>query len=320
MWKHPVEDFNIGSTLIVGPSEVALFIDGGKIVSMFETGRFILETNNYPFLSTMINLFSGGVSSFHCLIVFVKKTESKELKWGTVTPIDVRDKQWGIITTVRARAVYKLLVTDPIIFVKKLLGINYQSKNELDYNNYIGGLFSSVIYSMLSEYINSLDSELIGINSRTAEISEIIYNKLHQYVSKYGLECTSFNLISIDLNREKYDEIDKSQIASIAMKRDAKAKKEVVEILGDQWGKQQTVDILKASAENPGNGGVGAGIVMSAVGISELSKLSNSNNNDSFGIYTEKLKAIRQLFDDGLINEEEYNKLRKSVIDLLMEK
>lgn len=61
------EDFNIGSTLIVGPGEQAIFLRDGQIVGEpFGPGRYVLETNNYPFVSRLVNAVSGGVSSFHC--------------------------------------------------------------------------------------------------------------------------------------------------------------------------------------------------------------------------------------------------------------
>ncbi|OUQ16231.1 hypothetical protein B5E84_12720 [Lachnoclostridium sp. An14] len=93
LWRQPEEDFNTGSTLIVMPGECAVFVSGGKSVEVFESGTYQLSTGNYPFLTRLQSLFSGGVSVFHCAVYFVRKADSQEIRWGTETPIQVRDKR-----------------------------------------------------------------------------------------------------------------------------------------------------------------------------------------------------------------------------------
>ena len=103
IWRQPEEDFNTNSTLVVMPGEEAIFIKGGSIEEVFENGTYKLSTENYPFISRLRNAFTGGISTFNCVVYFVRKADSQEIRWGTETPIQVRDKVWGIRTDARVR-------------------------------------------------------------------------------------------------------------------------------------------------------------------------------------------------------------------------
>lgn len=82
------------------PGEEAIFIKGGNIEEVFGNGTYKLSTENYPFISRLRNAFTGGISTFNCVVYFVRKADSQEIRWGTETPIQVRDKVWGIRTTI----------------------------------------------------------------------------------------------------------------------------------------------------------------------------------------------------------------------------
>ena len=118
IWRQPEEDFNTNSTLIVMPGEEAIFIKGGTVEQTFENGTYKLSTNNYPFISRLRNAFTGGISTFNCVVYFVRTAHSVELRWGTETPIQVRDKVWGIRTDARVRAVYKVKIANSVQFLE----------------------------------------------------------------------------------------------------------------------------------------------------------------------------------------------------------
>ena len=54
IWKHPIEDFNIGTQLIVHESQEAIFFLNGQALGLFTAGRHTLETQNIPFLKNII--------------------------------------------------------------------------------------------------------------------------------------------------------------------------------------------------------------------------------------------------------------------------
>ena len=62
---------------------------------------------------------------------------------------------------------------------------------------------------------------------------------------------------SSETNETNYDIIDESQMASISKAKLAQGDKAVMDILGNDWARQQSANILGDLARNPGAGGVG---------------------------------------------------------------
>lgn len=278
IWRQPEEDFNTNSTLIVMPGEEAIFIKGGTIEQVFENGTYKLSTENYPFISRLRNAFTGGISTFNCVVYFVRKADSREIRWGTETPIQVRDKVWGIRTDARVRGAYKVRIENPAKLLEKLIGNNvpYQFQEEL--NKYFESEFQGKIKSAISKFLNGLEQELIGIDAYMDELSEQIEPYIDEIVQDYGLKCVKFSLAGLDIDNSKYDAIDESQIASISKVKLAQGDKGVMDVLGENWGKQQAANILGDLARNPGAGGVGAMGAGMGMGVAAGSVFGNMAN------------------------------------------
>ncbi len=61
VWKHPCEDFNSMTQLIVHESQEAIFMMNGQALDLFGAGRHTLETQNVPLLSRFLNKLTGKV-------------------------------------------------------------------------------------------------------------------------------------------------------------------------------------------------------------------------------------------------------------------
>ncbi|MBE6730239.1 MAG: SPFH domain-containing protein [Ruminococcaceae bacterium] len=270
IWRQPEEDFNTNSTLIVMPGEQALFIKGGNIEGTFDKGTYKLSTENYPFISRLRNAFSGGISTFNCVVYFVKQSHSMELKWGTTSPIAVRDKMLGIKTDLRARGAYKISIANPSIFLSKLVGSNVAGITQDSLKLYFGEQFQSKIRSALAKHLNELDTEILGIEARIDEFSAELQPRMQEIVSEYGLNCEQFIISALDIDdselRKKYDEIGMSAYQKkMEMGTEIQMQKAAFDVLGEDWARQKSAEILSKVAENPGAGGVasaGAGLGM----------------------------------------------------------
>lgn len=278
IWRQPEEDFNTNSTLIVMPGEEAIFIKGGTVEQVFDNGTYKLSTENYPFISRLRNAFSGGISTFNCVVYFVRKADSQEIRWGTDTPIQVRDKVWGIRTSAKVRGAYKVRIENPVKFLEKLIGNNvpYQLQQEL--SKYFDSEFQGKIKSAVSKFLNSLPQELIGIDEYMDELSTQIEPYIDEVVEEYGLKCVRFSLAGLDIDISKYDAIDESQIAAITKGNLARGDKAAMDILDDDWGRQQAANILGDLARNPGAGGVGAMGAGMGMGMAAGSVFGNMAN------------------------------------------
>ena len=267
IWRQPEEDFNTNSTLVVMPGEEAIFIKGGVIEQTFDNGTYKLSTENYPFISRLRNMFTGDISTFNCVVYFVRKAHSMEILWGTSSPIQVRDKLLGIATKLRARGAYKIQVENPQKFLTKLIGnnVNLMAQQEL-LDNYFTNEFQNKIKASITRALNETQTELLGIEARIEEFAETVEPFMGEVFEDYGLKMIKFSIAALDIDddelRRRYDEIG---MGAIAKMRNAQADRGVMDVLGEGWGRQQAANILGTVAANPGAGGVaaaGAGIGM----------------------------------------------------------
>ena len=255
IWRQPEEDFNNNSTLIVMPGEAAIFVNEGRIEEVFYSGTYRLSTENYPFLSRLRNSLSAGISAYHCVVYFVRAAHTMEIKWGTASPIEVRDKVLGIATKMRARGAYKVEVENPALFLNKLIGSKVQSTTEADLDRYFAQEFQSKIKSAISAAVQNMNGEILGIDSRMDELSQVIAPMLNGLMAEYGLRCAGFAISAIDVDdtelRRQYDAMGMDALAKI---RNAQADRAVMDLLGDMWEKQQSVYLMGQMIDNVGGG------------------------------------------------------------------
>ena len=328
IWRQPEEDFNTNSTLIVMPGEEAIFVNQGTIEQIFESGTYKLSTNNYPFISRLKNAFSGGISTFNSVVYFVRKAHSVEIKWGTDSPIQVRDKVLGIATKLRARGSYKIQIDNAGKFLETLVGNNVQYQAQEDLNQYFITQFQSKIKSAIAKELMRSEIEVLGIDARLDEYSELIKPQIQEILEINGLKCIAFAIMAIDIDdanglREKYDQIGISQLETI---RSAQAQKVALDTLGINWAQQQSVDILKTMAANPGNiaSEVGAGLAMGVAAGNTLGSMANkmfsnvSEMNQQTAVVNEdpieKLAKLKKMLDAGLITQADFDSKKTEIL------
>ena len=95
IWKHPSEDFNSLTQLIVHESQEAIFFRNGQALDLFGPGRYTLETENIPLLGRLLNIIKGDKTPFHCEVYFINKTEQMSIKWGTDSKVEYIDPTYG---------------------------------------------------------------------------------------------------------------------------------------------------------------------------------------------------------------------------------
>ena len=83
VWKHPIEDFNMGSQLIVHESQEAIFFRDGQALDLFGPGRYTLETQQLPILEKLYDLPTNPEGTFHSEVYFINKAVQMAIKWGT---------------------------------------------------------------------------------------------------------------------------------------------------------------------------------------------------------------------------------------------
>lgn len=74
VWKHPIEDFSMGSQLIVHESQEAIFFRDGQTLDLFGPGQYTLETQQLPILEKLYSLPSDTEDTFHSEVYFINQS------------------------------------------------------------------------------------------------------------------------------------------------------------------------------------------------------------------------------------------------------
>ena len=262
VWKQTEEDFNTKSTLIVNPGEEAIFVHKGVIEQTFVSGTYKLSTENYPIISRLINMKIGGISTFSCKVYFFRTAHSMEIYWGTDSPIQVRDALMGIMTSIQARGAYKVQIANSGLLLDKLLGnnINFQTQDGL--YDFFASEFQQHIRAHIAKYVNNSGKEVLGICAEQDILAEKIGGILSGIVAEYGLKLASFSIMAIDIpkNDPNRDMLER-----------AFAEKARLNILGKDWDKVMSKDMLSEVIKNQNGNGIQSlageiGVGMAAAG------------------------------------------------------
>ena len=231
IWKHPCEDFNSLSQLIVHESQEAIFFMNGQALDLFGPGRYTLETQNIPILSKIINRATGGESPFHCEVYFINKTEQMNIKWGTDSKVQYIEPTYGFPISIGASGEMSLRVEDSRKLLLKLVG----TESLLGQQKLVG-FFRSFLMTRVKTYIAQVMKEnainIFEIDENLTLFSNSIKNLLINDFSDYGVSLEQFfvtNVLKPDGDRdgstqhdfdrkqyEKFKELHFRQYADIA--------------------------------------------------------------------------------------------------------
>lgn len=122
IWKHPSEDFNSLTQLIVHESQEAIFFMNGQALDLFGAGRYTLETQNIPKIGKYLNRATGDQMPFHCEVYFINKAEQMAIKWGTDSKVQYIDPQYGFPLAIGVSGEVALRAEDSRKLLLKLVG------------------------------------------------------------------------------------------------------------------------------------------------------------------------------------------------------
>lgn len=341
IWRQPEEDFNTNSTLIVMPGEQAIFIKNGKIEQVFENGSYKLSTENYPFISRIRNAFSGGISTFNCVVYFVRQAHSEEIMWGTSDPLKVNDPTYDIYLNIRSYGAFKIKISNCAKFLEKMIGNNINMVFQMEVvSKYFGMRMQQYIKSCFSRAIKKSRQDVIDVINEPDILAEYIAPFIQEMLDEYGIRLVNFSIASISVADD-----DQGYQTIMEMKMNmAQAR-----IYGDNWARFQSKDIMKDLANNPGAGGVaaaGAGMGMGLAAGGAFGAMSQQmfspmqqasapvqppptsggrfvqqGNSDSGAAAAaskspiELIKQLKEMLDLGVLSQEEFDAKKQEILN-----
>ena len=208
IWKHPVEDFNMGSQLIVHESQQAIFFRDGQALDLFGPGRYTLETQQLPILEKLYQLPTDSEQTFHSEVYFVNLTTQMAMKWGTAEKINLIDPLSDAPMAIGARGMLNLRVSDPRRMLLKLVGTTQGLSRQdiLDGNagsgnirNYFKSVLQMAVSTNLANAIREENIDILQIDQQKMTLSARMLKLIAPYFADYGMAVTEFLLEGIVL-------------------------------------------------------------------------------------------------------------------------
>lgn len=204
IWKHPIEDFNLGSQLIVHESQEAIFFRDGKALDLFGAGRYTLSTQNLPLLENLYKLPTNTDTPFHSEVYFINKTVQMGIKWGTPDKVRFIDPLTGTPLEIGASGEMNLTVSDSRKLLLKLVGtttgISWDETGSgftKSLQNSFRPLITSAIKTNLSAAIKNNNIDLLEVDEKLDLLSQTLKEKINEGFEEYGLTIPQFFVTNI---------------------------------------------------------------------------------------------------------------------------
>lgn len=290
IWKHPTEDFNTGTQLIVHESQEAVFYMNGQALDLFGPGRYTLDTQNLPLVGKFFNKPTGDTTPFHCEVYFINKTEQMAIKWGTDSKIEYVEPTYQFPIKIGASGEMNLRAEDSRKLLIKVIGTEKGITRQGVITKFRAFLMTR-LKTYLAQLIKKECINIFEIDERLTEMSDEMLRRLIPDFSDYGVSLERFFITTIvkpeeDRAYQKFKELHFRQYADIAeaklrqqvgiIEQETQAKRMVIEsqglaqkrtLEGYTYQQERGFDVAEKVAQNEAVGefsNVGVGLGMMA--------------------------------------------------------
>ena len=247
-WRYPMEDREIqnGGSLTVRESQIAMFVNEGKVADVFGPGRYTLTTATLPILTYLQNWDKLFRSPFKSDVYFFSTRQQIDQRWGTTQPVTIRDKDFGAVR-LRAFGNYSYRIADPRLFYNEISGTRERyTVEELD------GQLRGLMLQNISDAVGASGTPFLDLAANQVEFAKLLRDATAPSFDKLGLKLEIVTMQNVSLPEELQKILD--QKIGMGM-------------VGDmgKFMQYQTAQSIPALAA--GAGGEGGGIVGSVVGL-----------------------------------------------------
>jgi membrane protease subunit (stomatin/prohibitin family) len=247
-WRFPMADMEIqnGASLTVRESQMALFVNEGKVADVFGPGTHKLSTQTLPVLTYLKNWDKLFESPFKSDVYFFSTRQQVDQKWGTPQPITIRDKDFGAVR-LRAFGNYNFRVADPKLFHTEISGTRASyGATEID------GQLRGLVLQNISNAIASSGIPFLDLASNQLMFAQALTTQLAPEFTKIGLKLEGMTVQNVSLPEELQKILD--QKIGMGM-------------VGNDMGKFMQYQTAQAIPKFAEGGGGGSGIAGDAMGL-----------------------------------------------------
>jgi len=321
-WRFPMQDFEIqnGAVLNVRESQMAVFVDEGRIADVFGPGTHTLTTRTLPVLTNLKNWDKLFDSPFKSDVYFFSTRVQTGRKWGTPQPITIRDKDFDMIR-VRAFGMYSYRIGDPRAFFTEISGTRDTYTRDQVEDQLRGILMATMASSLGGSNVAFLD-----MAANQALMAQQVYKDLATAFARYGVKLDEFNVASVSLPEELQAALDER--ISAGMKGSLGADRM------SGFTQFQVASSIPLAAQNEGGlagigAGVGAGMAVGQAMAQGMTgafaqqpgapaaapQMPAAPAQDSI---EDRLSKLKGLLDTGLISAADYDSTRAELLKKLI--
>jgi len=264
-YRYPMQDREIqnGAKLTVRDSQMAVFVNEGKVADVFGPGLFTLNTQTLPILTYLRNWDKAFKSPFKSDVYFFSTRLQTNQHWGTPNPITLRDKEFGVIR-LRAFGIYTYHIGDPKVFYSKVSG----TREVYAVPDLEGQLRNTVVGRITDTFANS-QLPFLDMAANQVALGDKIAAQLKPSFAELGLSLEGFVVENLSLP----DELQKILDQRIGMG-----------MVGDmgRYTQYQVAQSIPTAAANEGGGarvgaGLGAGVEMGQAMMDAVKKTTSGS-------------------------------------------
>ena len=315
-WRFPMQEMEIqnGASLTVRESQMAVFVNEGKIADVFGPGMYKLTTQTLPVLTYLKNWDKLFESPFKSDLYFFSTRQKLDRKWGTPNPVTVRDKDFGMVR-LRAFGIYAFRLVDPKLFHTVVSGtVERYTTEQLE------SQLRNTIVGNISDIFGESGVPFIDMASNQLEFGNALKAKLDSTFQQYGLVLDSLVVQNISLPEELQKMLD----ARIG-----------VNMMGGMQGytQYQVANAIPLAAQNEGGlAGLGAGVgVGFGVGQQVAASMAQSLNPQASAPsaaaaaaavspdqVVATLEKLHGLVEKGILTKEEFEAKKSELMKKLV--
>ena len=265
-WRFPMSEMEIqyGASLTVRESQMAVFVNEGKVADVFGPGMYKLSTQTLPVLTYLKNWDKLFESPFKSDVYFFSTRQRIDRRWGTTQPVTIRDKDFGAVR-LRAFGNYAYRIADPKLFHTEISGTRERyTVEDLD------GQLRGLMLQHISDAVAQSGIPFLDLAANQIEFAKALMAATAPSFTALGLKLESVTLQNVSLPEELQKILD--QKIGMGM---------IGQNMGQfmQYQAAQSLPKMAEGAASGGGGGVagdamglGAGLAMGQVLAQQLSQ------------------------------------------------
>jgi membrane protease subunit (stomatin/prohibitin family) len=299
-WRYPMEDREIQSSgsLTVRESQMAVFVNEGKIADVFGPGRYTLTTQTLPVLTYLKNWDKLFKSPFKSDVYFFSTRQQVDQRWGTTQPVTIRDKDFGAVR-LRAFGNYSYRIADPKVFHTEISGTR-DTYTVADLDGQLRGL----MLQHISDAVASSGVAFLDLAANQVAFAKALLDATAPAFEKLGLKLEGVTMQNVSLPEDLQKILD--QKIGMGMVGDVA-----------KFMQYQTAQAIPKFAEGAGQGGVvgdamglGAGVALGQVMAQQLNQGLQGQNAAAAAVAAAAAAPAGVKADDVMATLEKLGELR----------